>query len=231
MTAVNRRFHPQKIPERSRENPHPDAGVAPRQPAFAAVARARELPLAAGMPARILVIYGTTEGQTAKIAAYMASRLRSTWQVDLVRAEDADDVRPDSYAAVIVAASVHAGGYQRPVRDWVRTHAAALGGRWTAFVSVCLAVLEHSEKTDRVISDIMERFFAETSWRPTERKVVAGGLPYSKYSWWKRWMMRRIVAKAGGDTDTSRDYEYTDWNDLAEFVRSVVPRLESHRAS
>ena len=60
---------------------------------------------------------------------------------------------------------------------------------------------------------------------------MAGALPYSKYSWWKRWMMRRIVAKAGGDTDTSRDYEYTDWNDLSEFVRSVVPRLESHRAS
>jgi menaquinone-dependent protoporphyrinogen oxidase len=106
-----------------------------------------------------------------------------------------------------------------------------LAGRWTAFVCVCLAVLEHSEKTDRAIHEIMERFFADTSWRPTERKVVAGALPYSKYSWWKRWMMRRIVAKAGGDTDTSRDYEYTDWNDVAEFARSVVPRLDSQRVS
>ena len=183
------------------------------------------------MPAKILVIYGTTEGQTAKIAAYMADRLRRTWQVDLVRAEDARDVQPDNYEAVIVAASVHVGGYQRPVRDWVRAHAKALTGRWTAFVSVCLGVLEHSEKTDRALSDIMEKFFAETAWRPTVRKVVAGALPYSKYSWWKRWMMRRIVAKAGGDIDTSRDYEYTDWNDLGEFVRGVVPRHDGQRAS
>ena len=44
--------------------------------------------------------------------------------------------------------------------------------------------------------------------------MVAGALPYTRYGWIKRMMMRRIVAKAGGDTDTSRDYEYTDWNDL-----------------
>ena len=30
--------------------------------------------------------------------------------------------------------------------------------------------------------------------------------------------MRRIVAKAHGDVDTSRDYVYTDWDDLEEFV-------------
>jgi menaquinone-dependent protoporphyrinogen oxidase len=30
--------------------------------------------------------------------------------------------------------------------------------------------------------------------------------------------MRRIAAKAGGDTDVSRDYEYTDWNDVRDFA-------------
>jgi menaquinone-dependent protoporphyrinogen oxidase len=38
----------------------------------------------------------------------------------------------------------------------------------------------------------------------------------------KKWIIRRIVAKAGGDTDTSRDYEYTDWQALAEFVHHFV---------
>ena len=39
-------------------------------------------------------------------------------------------------------------------------------------------------------------------------------------------MMKRIVAKAGGGTDTTRDYEYTDWNDLRVFAHeflNVVP--------
>jgi menaquinone-dependent protoporphyrinogen oxidase len=38
-------------------------------------------------------------------------------------------------------------------------------------------------------------------------------------------VMKRIARKAGGDTDTTRDYVYTDWNDVRrfaeEFGRSV----------
>jgi menaquinone-dependent protoporphyrinogen oxidase len=30
--------------------------------------------------------------------------------------------------------------------------------------------------------------------------------------------MKRIASASGGDTDTSRDYEYTDWKDLRDFV-------------
>ena len=41
--------------------------------------------------------------------------------------------------------------------------------------------------------------------------------------------MKRIVAKAGGGTDTTRDYEYTDWNDLRAFALEflqAVPAAE-----
>jgi menaquinone-dependent protoporphyrinogen oxidase len=34
--------------------------------------------------------------------------------------------------------------------------------------------------------------------------------------------MRRIAAKEGGDTDTSRDYEYTDWPAVDRFASNVV---------
>ena len=34
--------------------------------------------------------------------------------------------------------------------------------------------------------------------------------------------MRRIAAKEGGDTDTSRDYEYTEWK-AVEAVANHVP--------
>ena len=141
----------------------------------------------------------------------------------------AHDVPPDPYDGVVVAASVHAGGYQRSIRRWVRTHAAELHARGTVFVSVCLGVLEHNPDTDRELRAIQERFLTATGWRPGVIKVVAGALPYSKYNWLKRWVMRRIVQKAGGDIDTSRDYEYTDWEDVrrfgAEYARSLKDRL------
>jgi len=181
------------------------------------------------MPIPLLVLYGTTDGQTAKIAAAIADTLRSqAAEVDLVNAADRHaNPLPDGYAAVVVAASVHAGGYQSAVRRWVKAHAGALATRPTAFVSVCLGVLEHNPRTDAELSKIANKFFALTGWQPTVLKIVAGALKYTKYNWLKRWIMRRIVAKAHGDTDTSRDYEYTDWNDLKAFAIEFKRRSEA----
>ncbi len=172
---------------------------------------------------RILVIYGTTEGQTAKIAGALAATLRTYGvSVDLAEAGPAWDPVPEDYAAVIVAASVHAGGYQRPLRQWVRSHAKELQGRPSAFVSVCLAIVKPTPEVIRDLAAIMGRFFEATGWTPKETKSVAGALPYSKYGWLKRRLMRRIVAKAKGDTDMTRDYGYTDWDDLRTFAQRFV---------
>jgi len=175
------------------------------------------------MRPRVLVIYGTTEGQTAKIAGAMAETLRKCGvSVDLAEAGPGWDPEPEDYAAVIVAASVHAGGYQRPLRRWVSSHAKALRDRPTVFVSVCLAIVKPTPEVLKDLSAIMGRFFEATGWTPKETKSVAGALPYSKYGWLKRRLMRRIVAKAKGDTDMTRDYEYTDWDDLRAFTQRFV---------
>jgi menaquinone-dependent protoporphyrinogen oxidase len=171
----------------------------------------------------MLVIYGTTEGQTAKVAGALAATFRKYGvSVDLAEAGPAWDPDPEDYSAVVVAASVHAGSYQRPLRRWVRSHAKALQGRPTAFVSVCLAIVKPTPGVIRDLSAIMGRFFNATGWTPKETKSVAGALPYSKYGWLKRRFMRRIVAKANGDTDMTRDYEYTDWDDLRAFAQRFV---------
>jgi menaquinone-dependent protoporphyrinogen oxidase len=135
-----------------------------------------------------------------------------------VHAAGARTPAPNGYDAVVVAASVHAGRYQRSVRKWVRAHAALLTGTPAAFVSVCLGVLQHDPKVDGDLRAILERFVAETGWRPSVAKFVAGALPYTRYGWLKRALMKRMVARAGGDTDTRRDFEYTDWNDLRQFA-------------
>jgi menaquinone-dependent protoporphyrinogen oxidase len=167
----------------------------------------------------ILVVYGTTDGHTRKIAQVLAENLRAQFcSVDIV--DSAGMLRrlsPEGYDGVIVAASVHIGDYQRDVANWVRAHAPMLNLIPSAFLSVCLAVVEKGTKPRQEILRIMRRFLDRCGWRPTITKMVAGALPYTRYGWIKRMMMRRLVAKAGGDTDTSRDYEYTDWNDLRTF--------------
>ena len=168
--------------------------------------------------ARILVIYGSTDGQTAKIAAALGRDLRTHGQEAFVIEACDSAPGPSGYDGVIVAASVHAGGYQRCVRRWARRHAGDLSHTPNAFVSVCLGVLQHDPAVDRELEAIRDRFVAETGWQPMTTKVVAGALPYTQYNWVKRLVLKRIVQKAGGDTDTSRDYEYTDWEDLRAFA-------------
>jgi menaquinone-dependent protoporphyrinogen oxidase len=78
--------------------------------------------------------------------------------------------------------------------------------------------LEKNSAAQRQVWEILDRFLDATGWNPDIRKTVAGALPYTRYNWFTRWIMRRIVAKAGGDTDTSRDYEYTDWNQVRQLA-------------
>src|SRR4030095_1225067 len=180
---------------------------------------------------RILVIYGTTDGHTAKIARSIEEALRAGGlDVDVIDAAT-NTRRPEHYAGVIVAASVHAGRFQPAIRRWVRAHAHMLRGIPTAFVAVCLAVLQSDPKVQDELAAILERFYTQTGWRPTLSKAVAGALLYRQYNWLMRQMMRRIVLKAGGDTDTSRDYEYTDWADLRKFVGQFATRVTGSTAT
>jgi menaquinone-dependent protoporphyrinogen oxidase len=176
--------------------------------------------------ARILVIYGSTEGQTAKIATALGRDLRAQGEEAFVIEACDGAPGPVGYDGVIVAASVHAGGYQRCVRRWARRHAGDLSHTPNAFVSVCLGVLQHDPAVDRQLAAIRERFVEETGWHPMTTKVVAGALPYTQYNWAKRLVLKRIVQKAGGDTDTSRDYEYTDWEDLRAFARAFAVTVQ-----
>ena len=173
----------------------------------------------------ILVLFGTTDGQTAKIARALGETFRDHGFDAAVVEAGSIRSRPEDYAAVVVAASVHAGGYQRSVRRWVRAHALALNDRPSAFVSVCLGVLQKEQSVQTRLAAIMFDFLTDTGWRPGRTKAVAGALLYTRYNPIKRWVMKRIVRAAGGDTDASRDYEYTDWNDLRAFATEFIEGL------
>ena len=95
---------------------------------------------------KILIAYGTSEGQTAKIAQQLAGFIRAqghdAFTGDIARGAPA----PAGYQAVIVGASVHKGKHQRWVVDYVRRNRPALERLPSAFFSVSLAIQDGSEK-------------------------------------------------------------------------------------
>jgi len=58
----------------------------------------------------------------------------------------------------------------------------------------------------------------------------AGALLYSRYNPFLRVLMRLFSAAAGGDTQTSRDYDYTDWAAVERFAAGFAAHLEGTRA-
>ena len=177
--------------------------------------------------ARVLVLYATSEGHTEKVATTIANALIACGcDADVIQAGTID---PDvsRYDGVIVAASVHRGRFQKEVIEAVRAHAAEIAARPNVFVHVSLAILRAN--TDPNIADYFGKMLAQFSrdcgWVPATAKPVAGALLYTQYDFLTRWLMRWIVSRAGGDTDMSRDYVYTDWEDLKAFAREFAGRL------
>ena len=65
----------------------------------------------------------------------------------------------------------------------------------------------------------------QTGWIADERAAFAGALRYSAYSPFVRFMMKLIARANGAPTDTSRDYEYTDWKAVDRFAAAFVLRV------
>ena len=68
-----------------------------------------------------------------------------------------------------------------------------------------------------------------SGWRPTIERSFAGGVPYTRYRLWVRWMIKMISRRSGGPTDTSRDYDFTDWPAVAQFAKQFASLLPSAR--
>lgn len=177
--------------------------------------------------ANVLVVYATHDGQTRKIAERIATVLRvHRHVVELLDATQSREVDLARFDAAFVGSPVRAQGYLRAVVRFIRAHRAELEQMPTLFFSVGLAVLSKSGKGEAQTMEIVRRLVADTGWHPGKVELVAGALPYTRYNFLVRFVMRRIASKEGGDTDTSRDYEYTDWaavdRGAVEFVDGVV---------
>ena len=55
--------------------------------------------------------------------------------------------------------------------------------------------------------------------------TVAGAMAHTTYGPILRWIVRRASKPLGGPTDTSRDYEYTDWADVERFAKCFVTMI------
>ncbi len=174
----------------------------------------------------VLVLYASTHGQTERIALRLCEQLSAEGITPLaVSAEGRVDRRPADFDGVIVGASVHAGHHQSEVVEWARAHAATLNAMPSAFFSVSLSAAEDTDEAKQANRGYIDEFSDATGWYPGSSAAFAGALQYLEYGFMTRLLMRLMMKRGHHPTDTSRDYEYTDWNAVDAFAHAFVAPL------
>jgi menaquinone-dependent protoporphyrinogen oxidase len=109
----------------------------------------------------------------------------------------------------------------------VKAHLSSIGTVTNGFISVSLAAAGHDREDIAGLEKCVANFVLETGWTPGHIHHVAGAFRYTAYDFFKRWAMKYIAYRKGAPTDTSRDYELTDWDDVARFADAFVSVIPS----
>ena len=174
--------------------------------------------------ARVLITYGTTEGQTARIAEVITGVVREMGhEAEEVDVASLSERALDGCDAVIIGASIHMGRHDKRVVELAHKNRDILNRLPSAFFSVSLAAHGDTAEAEGYVG----QFETETGWHPNEVALFGGALLYTHYGFIKRHMMKKIAGDKPGHLglDTSRDYVYTDWDAVQRFAEHFAAGL------
>jgi menaquinone-dependent protoporphyrinogen oxidase len=170
--------------------------------------------------AKYLVVYTSSHGQTRKVAEFIAKTLKENdAKAELV------DIKPakgkldtTGVKAVFLGSFVHAGKYPGNMIRFTAQNLKALASVPVNFFTVCLAARGTGRESKKTMEGYSVNFASATGLKPATIGYVAGALPYTRYNFLVKFILKKINESTGGDTDTSKDYEYTDWDSVRKFA-------------
>lgn len=174
------------------------------------------------MNPKILLIYASRYGQTQMIASRIADVVEQEggrahlWNVDAVPAT----LDLGAFDVVVLAGAVMWSRHARRLRRFIRRKLAVLSSIRSILVSVSNAAC--SAEGRPVAEDYAHRLFRETGWQPDSFVLFGGSVTFTKYGFLTRLVMTRVERQNGRGTDRTRDYDYTDWEAVDAFARSLA---------
>lgn len=178
--------------------------------------------------ARVLIVYGTTEGHTAGIVGRMRDAIEAQGHVVAVeRARIPPLAIPDDVDGVIVGASVHRTKHQNEVLEFAKRNRARLSELPSAFFQVCLTAADPSPDAAAETRVLIEEFSAWSGWSPGRAETFAGKLAWTQYDFFTRLLMRLAVRSQTSpqERDTSHDVDYTDYEAVRRFAEEFARSL------
>jgi menaquinone-dependent protoporphyrinogen oxidase len=185
----------------------------------------------------ILVLYATRHGLARRVAERLADRLRAgheTAEVLDCAQTPPESMNLDDFAAALLVTSVHAGRVQPEMVAFAAYHHHPLAKLPTAFFAVSMTAAGAAnqtlpaatrEKKYALALKTLDQLARDSGWSPRRVHLVAGALPYTKYGFWLRQVMRFMAWMGGSTTDTSRDHEFTDWAQIDRAADEMLAKL------
>ncbi len=174
------------------------------------------------MVAKVLLVYASRYGQTQKIATLIADVVEQEgagiqlWNVEVI----SRSLDLGSFDAVVIAGPVTWGWHPRSLRRFIRRNLAQLSAVRSILVSVSGAA--SSEAGRPVAEEYASRLFRTSGWVPESVVLFGGGVPFSRYGFVTRMLMKYLEPKYGRSSDVTRDHDYTDWDAVDRFARSLA---------
>ncbi|VEJ08853.1 menaquinone-dependent protoporphyrinogen IX dehydrogenase [Actinobacillus delphinicola] len=171
---------------------------------------------------KILILYSTQDGQTQKIAYYLAEHLAPC------QVENMNEFRGSlaDFDVVIIGAPIRYGHFHPSLFRFIKGHRAILSYKETAFFGVNLTARKADKRTPET-NPYMRKYLAGIApiWQPKLKAVFAGALRYPRYKLIDRYMIKLIMKLTGGETDTSKEVEYTDWQQVDQFIVEIKEKF------
>ena len=166
---------------------------------------------------KILLTYSTVDGHTKTICKKILSYSKTS-QVDILPIDSSINI--DDYDTVVIGASIRYGKYRKEIFEFIKKNEEILNSKDNAFFSVNV-VARKENKNKPETNPYLIKFLNKISWQPKILDVFAGKIDYPRYKFLDKYAIKFIMWITKGPTDTSKVYEFTDWNRVKSFAEKL----------
>jgi menaquinone-dependent protoporphyrinogen oxidase len=170
----------------------------------------------------IVILFETGEGQTRKIAEFIADQTRGVGhKVTLVDTSDKmADLSLGSADKVILAAPVHERRHPRTFEVAVSAAKQDLAKRPTLMISVSLKAAFPEGLAEA--QDYLTEMEMRTGFEPTQEALVAGAVRTGSYDYFQSLIVRHVALRGHDVKLTDGVQEFTDWGALTKTILSFL---------
>jgi len=172
--------------------------------------------------ANILIVYSTTDGHTKRICERLKQVIEEqAHKVTVSFINDEPGIELEPFDTIVIGASIRYGKHRPQVYEFIRKNRLVLDSKQNAFFSVNV-VARKPEKNSPATNPYLIKFLRRLRWNPKTSAVFAGKINYPIYTFWDRQIIRFIMWITKGPTDPQAVVEFTDWNKVDDFGRTIA---------